>query len=87
MYAFSTENWNRPVYEVKALMKLFQYYLNKKLTHYCHEENVKVSIIGDISPFPKVIRKYIQNLEDLTKNNDGMYIKLSFKLWRKSGDC
>ena len=31
MYAFSTENWSRPVFEVKALMKLFQYYLKKKL--------------------------------------------------------
>ena len=32
LYAFSTENWKRPVYEVKALMSLFKYYLNKKLT-------------------------------------------------------
>ena len=31
-YSFSTENWNRPVFEVKALMKLFHYYLKKKLT-------------------------------------------------------
>ena len=36
LYAFSTENWKRPVYEVKALMSLFKYFLNKKLTqlHY-----------------------------------------------------
>ena len=76
LYAFSTENWNRPVYEVKALMNLFKYYLNKKLTQ-LHEENVNVSIIGDIDPFPKIIKKYIQNLVDLTKNNNGMYLNLA----------
>ena len=32
LYALSTENWNRPIYEVEALMSLFKYYLNKKLT-------------------------------------------------------
>ena len=76
LYAFSTENWNRPVYEVKALMNLFKYYLNKKLTQ-LHEENVNVSIIGYINPFPKIIKKYIQNLIDLTKDNDGMYLNLA----------
>ena len=76
LYAFSTENWQRPVYEVKALMSLFKYFLNKKLTQ-LHEENVKVAIIGDIRPFSKIIRKYIKNLEDLTKNNDGMHLNLA----------
>ena len=76
LYAFSTENWNRPVYEVKALMNLFKYYLNKKLTQ-LHEENVNVSVIGDVNPFPKIIKKYIQNLVDLTKDNDGMHLNLA----------
>ena len=76
LYAFSSENWQRPVYEVKALMALFKYFLNKKLTQ-LHEENVKVAIIGDIRPFSKIIRKYIKNLEDLTKNNDGMHLNLA----------
>ena len=76
LYAFSTENWHRPIYEVKALMSLFKYFLNKKLTH-LHEENVKVAVIGDISPFSKIIQKYIKNLVDLTKNNDGMRLNLA----------
>ena len=76
LYAFSTENWNRPVYEVRALMNLFKYYLNKKLTQ-LHEENVNVSIIGDVNPFPKIIKKYIHNLVDLTKDNDGMFLNLA----------
>ena len=76
LYAFSTENWHRPVYEVKALMALFKYYLNKKLTQ-LHQENVRVSIIGDVRPFPIIIRKYIRNLVDLTQNNDGMHLNLA----------
>ncbi len=76
LYAFSTENWNRPVFEIKALMKLFHYYLKKKLTM-LYQENVKVVVIGDISPFPKVIIRYIKNLEELTKNNDGMILNLA----------
>ena len=76
LYAFSTENWHRPVYEVKALMALFKYYLNKKLTQ-LHQENVRVSIIGDVRPFPRIIKKYIRNLVDLTQNNDGMHLNLA----------
>ena len=76
LYAFSTENWKRPVFEVNALMKLFHYYLKKKLTK-LYQENVKVVIIGDVSPFPKVIRGYMKNLEELTKNNDGMLLNLA----------
>ena len=76
LYAFSTENWHRPVYEVRALMSLFKYYLNKKLTQ-LHQENVKVSIIGDISPFPKIIQRYVKNLVDLTNDNDGMSLTLA----------
>ena len=83
LYAFSTENWNRPVFEVKALMKLFHYYLKKKLTT-LYQENVKVVIIGDVRPFPKVIRDYIKNLEELTKNNDGMLLNLAMNYGGRS---
>ncbi len=76
LYAFSTENWQRPVYEIKALMSLFKYFLNKKLTQ-LHEENVKVAIVGDISPFSKILQRYIKNLVDLTKDNDGMHLNLA----------
>ena len=83
LYAFSTENWSRPVFEVKALMKLFHYYLKKKLTM-LYQENVKVVIIGDIKPFPKVIKDYIKNLEELTKNNDGMCLNLAMNYGGRS---
>ena len=83
LYAFSTENWSRPVFEIKALMKLFHYYLKKKLTM-LYQENVKVVIIGDITPFPKFIKNYIINLEELTKNNDGMSLNLAMNYGGRS---
>ena len=64
-------------------MKLFQYYLKKKLT-LLYQENVKVMIIGDISPFPKVIKNYIKNLQELTKNNDGMVLNLALNYGGRS---
>ena len=83
LYAFSTENWSRPVFEIKALMKLFHYYLKKKLTM-LYQENVKVVIIGNIDPFPKVIKNYIKNLEELTKDNDGMFLNLAMNYGGRS---
>ena len=83
LYAFSTENWSRPVFEVKALMKLFHYYLKKKLTM-LYQENVKVVIIGDIRPFPKVIKDYVKKLEELTKSNDGMLLNLAMNYGGRS---
>ena len=49
-----------------------------------YEENVKVVIIGDINPFPKVIKDYIKNLEKLTKNNDGMLLNLAMNYGGRS---
>ena len=49
-----------------------------------YQENVKVVIIGDISPFPKVIKDYIRNLEELTKNNDGMFLNLAMNYGGRS---
>ena len=70
-------------FQIKALMKLFHYYLKKKLTM-LYQENVKVVIIGDLTPFPKVIKSYIKNLEELTKNNDGMLLNLAMNYGGRS---
>ena len=49
-----------------------------------YQENVKVVIIGDIDPFPKIIKDYIKNLEELTKNNDGMFLNLAMNYGGRS---
>ena len=58
VYAFSTENWKRPLEEVNSLMKIFRQYLIDSLTNF-REDDIKVVFIGDRSAFPSDIIKLI----------------------------
>ncbi|MDO6599422.1 isoprenyl transferase [Tenacibaculum sp. 1_MG-2023] len=77
MYAFSTENWNRPKFEVDALMHLLVTTLNKELPEF-QRKNVKVNAIGNISSLPSKAQKTLQKVIDQTKDNTK--ITLSFAL-------
>ena len=63
LYAFSTENWKRPKMEVDALMNLLSTYLINEVAA-LHEENVKLTSIGDISELPS---KCVMELEKAIK--------------------
>lgn len=65
LYAFSSENWNRPQYEVSGLMKLFIYVLNTEIKR-LHKYNIKLRIIGDINRFSIQLQSNIRNSEKLT---------------------
>ena len=65
LYAFSTENWNRPKLEVEFLMRLLEKYLKKELQVYL-ENDVKFTTIGDLSRFNKSLQKTIKNVKDKT---------------------
>ncbi|BAU62730.1 Undecaprenyl pyrophosphate synthetase [Stanieria sp. NIES-3757] len=67
-YAFSTENWGRPVTEVKFLMVLFERLLRKELTE-MDEEGVCIKFIGDLSPLPKSLQQEMYHSMEVTKNN------------------
>ncbi len=54
LYAFSTENWKRPKLEVDTLMNLLSTYLRNEIAE-LHQNNVKVTAIGDISALPKLV--------------------------------
>lgn len=71
VYAFSTENWNRPTDEVSALMKLLRNYM-KNCIQRSNKNNMKVRVIGDISKLDLDLREGILELEDATKNNTGL---------------
>ena len=71
VYAFSTENWNRPQEEVDALMKLLRNYMKNSLKR-ASKNNMKVQVIGDKSRLADDIRKSIEDLEEGTKNNTGL---------------
>ena len=75
VYAFSTENWTRPTKEVDFLINLFSEVLKSEIEE-IHQESIKVKFIGDISPFPKTLRKIIYNSESLTKNNNSFLLNV-----------
>ena len=68
LYAFSTENWNRPKLEVDALMSLLISALKKELPGF-QENNIKVEAIGNISSLPVKAQKTLTDVIDATKTN------------------
>ena len=76
VYAFSTENWNRPQDEVDALMNLLRRYMKTCLTT-AAKNDMKVRVIGDITRLDEDIRSRILELEEATKNNGGLNFKIA----------
>ncbi len=69
LYAFSTENWNRPKFEVDALMKLLLQTINKE-TKTLNKNHIRLSAIGDLDVLPGAIRnRLLQAIEDTSKND------------------
>ncbi len=76
IFAFSSENWNRPKTEVSSLMALFVTTLTlevKKL----HKKNVRVQFIGDRSRFSEKLQNSINESEALTKDNTGLFLSIA----------
>ena len=76
VYAFSTENWNRPKDEVDALMKLLRNYM-KTCLKTAEKNRMRVRVIGDISRLDEDIRKRILELEKASEHNDGLNFQIA----------
>ena len=76
VYAFSTENWNRPKDEVEALMKLLRNYMKTCLTT-AKKNRMCVRVIGDKTGLDDDIRNRIAELEEATKDNDGLHFQIA----------
>lgn len=76
VYAFSTENWNRPQDEVDALMKLLRNYM-KTCLKTAEKNRMCVRVLGDKSRLDGDIRERIEELEEATKNNDGLHFQIA----------
>ena len=76
IFAFSTENWNRPKYEVDILMRLFQAEIVKQFEELV-EEKVRVRFIGSKVGLPKRLVDTIDKLEDSTKDNPGLVLQIA----------
>jgi len=76
LYAFSTENWNRPSKEVNALMTLLISAINKE-TKTLMDNNIKLSAIGDTYSLPSKAKKELAQAIDKTKENTRMTLVLA----------
>lgn len=76
VYAFSTENWNRPKDEVDALMKLLRNYMKTCLTT-AEKNRMCVRIIGDKTRLDQDLQDRIAELEEATRNNDGLHFQVA----------
>ncbi|MDD2821060.1 MAG: isoprenyl transferase [Flavobacterium sp.] len=76
LYAFSTENWNRPKLEVETLMKLLIRSLKKELST-LQENNIKLNAIGNLEKLPKSAQKELQDVIHKTKNNTRLTLTLA----------
>jgi undecaprenyl diphosphate synthase len=76
LYAFSTENWGRPSTEINALFKLLVSTLRSEADK-LHENNIKLSTIGQIERFPDICQEELLDAIQLTKDNDRMQLCLA----------
>jgi undecaprenyl diphosphate synthase len=76
LYAFSTENWNRPKIEVDTLMKLLISALKKELKT-LQENNIKLNAIGNLDSLPYGVKKELQEVITKTENNTRMTLTLA----------
>ena len=76
LYAFSTENWNRPRTEIDALMSLLVSTLDKE-TDNLMENNIRLLVIGDIESLPSKVNRFLQQAVQRTSGNTGLKLVLA----------
>jgi undecaprenyl diphosphate synthase len=76
LYAFSSENWNRPEAEIEALMALLDRFLDEKAEE-LDKQNVRLRAIGELSRLPASTRERLTRIQEHTKDNDAMTLVLA----------
>ena len=76
LFAFSTENWNRPRLEVNALMNLLHVVIKDELLNLI-QQNIKLKVIGNLQELPEKTRKSLKKAISDTENNDGLTLILA----------
>jgi len=77
LFAFSTENWNRPDNEVEFLMSFNRNLLNKRVDEF-HERNIRVRHMGRRDKIPRSTLQAIDNAVELTRDNTGTTLNIAF---------
>lgn len=76
LYAFSSENWNRSLFEVEYLMELFSSVLNSEMNNF-NKYNIRFKVIGDVTLFSKKLQHSIHHAEKITLNNNGLILNIA----------
>ncbi|WP_337880810.1 polyprenyl diphosphate synthase [Rheinheimera sp.] len=76
LFAFSSENWRRPEDEVSGLMQLFLLVLQQEAKS-LHKNNVRLNIIGDLSPFSEKLQQHIKEAQQLTAGNTALTLNVA----------
>jgi undecaprenyl diphosphate synthase len=76
LFAFSTENWQRPKYEVNSLMKLLVSSIKQELQN-MHDEKIKLSAIGDIEKLPQKVKNQLQDVIEATASYNRLKLTLA----------
>ena len=76
LYAFSTENWNRPQSEVDSLMSLLSLMLKNEIKE-LERNNIVFNVVGRVEDLPKSVQNIISDVIDRTKHNTGLVLSLA----------
>lgn len=76
LYAFSTENWDRPEYEVNGLMELLVNTIRKEVDS-LHKNNIRLRMIGDFDMLPESARQELNEALEITKGNTGLNLVMA----------
>lgn len=77
LYAFSTENWNRPPAEVRALMRVLRHVIDNQLDELI-ESGVRICHVGLLDGLAPIVRKKIQHAEESSRENDRLIVNVAF---------
>ena len=77
VYAFSTENWNRPKKEVSYLIKLLEDYLDNQKNDFL-KKNIRLTVSGDLTKVEENLRQKINDIAEKTKNNKALTLNVAF---------
>ena len=77
VYAFSTENWRRPSWEVRGLMRIMAEYLDRELRD-LHAEGVRLRLLGTLNNVDPALRQKIMDAIELTQNNTAVTLAVAF---------
>jgi undecaprenyl diphosphate synthase len=77
LYAFSTENWNRPEKEVRLLIRLLRFFIKRELAN-LHKNGIRLKMLGHIETLPDWLQKQVADAIALTRDNQRMTLNICF---------